>query len=126
MTAAERKQRKKDIARVMILSGFGFLSNDMWLKYMVVPEDLRGQGIGTAAYKAWERKLPSRTEWVLLHATVMDTGFTGPFWERLGFRYRYDFGYWPESSEPEFVDAHVMVKGVKGHATPKTIMVNDD
>jgi hypothetical protein len=81
-----------------------------------VPRVRRGQGLGRAAYLAWEASLPRTVK--LVRVWVADTDGNGRpfgFWEALGFD--YDVRAEAETNLSYEV-AGWMRKGVNGHPTP--------
>lgn len=94
----------------------------MYIEWFMVPKEMRGRGIGRAAYEEWEKKLPKSVRYVTLHAADR----SDPFWESLGFVHQWDFGYDPHPSDDAYESAHAMIKGIRGTRTPKTKRVEPD
>lgn len=98
----------------------------VYIEWFLVPKELRGRGVGTAAYKEWEKSLPKTVRYVTLHAVDSGHGYSGPFWESLGFVYRWDYGYTPEVMDRLYESSHAMIKGVGRTPTPKTVRVDPE
>lgn len=81
---------------------------------MVIPPHLRGAGLGRKAYEAWEKTLPATIKYVTLEPVDAGDGFSGGFWERMGFVYKY-----APSDDPDFHVPQTMTKGVNGVPTPQ-------
>jgi GNAT superfamily N-acetyltransferase len=64
--------------------------NTAYIEWFAVPKGHRGKGVGTQAYEEWERALPPGITTIRLHAADSGEGPSGPFWESLGFEYRWD------------------------------------
>ncbi len=97
-----------------------------YLEWLQVPKELRGRGVGSAAYKEWEKDLPKQIRYIPLHAADAGPGYSGPFWEGLGFSYRLDFGYWPDPSDDLYESSHAMIKGIRGAKTPDPVALNPE
>jgi hypothetical protein len=54
----------------------------IWIDLFEVPKGERGKGVGTRAYKQWEKQLPKWVKRVELYA--VDASY---FWDSLGFKY---------------------------------------
>jgi hypothetical protein len=117
--------KKKDLEAVTV-DAYLLSPGTIHIEWFLVPKELRRQGIGMAAYEEWERRLPKSVRLITLNAADAGSGYSGPFWERLGFVYRWDFGYAPDVSDPLYEDSHVMIKGIHGMPTPKTFKVNPE
>jgi len=116
---------KKDIQSVIIdahLVG----SDKVYIEWFQVPKELRRRGIGTAAYKEWEKRLPKRIRYVTLNAVDAGPGYSGPFWRSLGFVYRWDYGYDLDVSDDLYDSSHAMIKGVGRTRTPETVQVDPE
>jgi hypothetical protein len=94
----------------------------VYVEWIQVPPELQRRGLGTQAYECWEKKLPREVRFVTLHAV----DGSEPFWESLGFEFRYDYGYMPDPTSREYEHAHYMIKGIRGAQTPPPIPVDDD
>lgn len=86
----------------------------VWIDNFVVPDRLRRNKLGSAAYLAWEGKLPPNIKLVRLFAADTGSGRSNHFWDYLGFCYRY---FYNEAHNNEI--RFEMHKGVNGHKTPK-------
>ena len=64
-------------------------ASQAYIEWFEVPQALRGRGLGTRAYVAWERSLPAKVKTIRLHAADAGDGASDQFWERLGFAYRW-------------------------------------
>jgi hypothetical protein len=97
--------------------------NTVEIEMMVVPQQLRGTGAGRLFYQQWEEELPSEVKLVQLWCADADgSGKANGFWEAMGFDYKF-------SGEPANPDADIwwwMWKGVNGHPTPQTIVLDDE
>lgn len=98
----------------------------IYIEWFEVPEALRGQGLGTAAYEKFEKSLPKKIKYIRLHAADSGSGPSDPFWEAMGFGYRYDFEDEPDATSPDYEAFHEMVKGINGTETPEPIPVDDE
>jgi hypothetical protein len=117
--------KKKDLEAVHIdahLVG----KDKVYIEWLLVPKGLRGRGLGTAAYKAWEKSLPKTVRYVTLNAVDSGFGYSGPFWESLGFVYQFDYGYALDVSDRLYESSHAMIKGVGRTQTPKTVRVDPE
>lgn len=88
---------------------------------MIIPPRLRSQGVGRKVYHEWEASLPSTVHYVTLDPIDAGDGFSGGFWEKMGFSYVYT-----PSDDPDFEVPKTMVKGVNGHPTPNPVVWGDD
>lgn len=85
-----------------------------------VPEEMRRRGLGTAAYFAWEKRLPKSIRQVRLFAADTEgKGNSDDFWTSLGFErtYRGDEG------DMSYEQLHDFRKGINGARTPNAIEV---
>ena len=93
----------------------------VYIEWFHVPESDRRRGIGTSAYKKWERSLPKHVKIIQLHSA----NESDPFWESLGFGWRYDFEYPPAVSSKLYEASREMVKGIRGKKTPKPVWLEE-
>lgn len=94
------------------------------IDWFSMPAHLRGRGLGQKAYEAWESQLPPSVKLVTLFAADSEgRGNSDPFWERLGFNWRWNAG---DVSEMSYEAAHRMHKGVNGHPTPDSVWWIED
>ena len=94
----------------------------IYISWFKVPENLRGSGIGTAAYEQWETELPPDVDIVYLHAADSGEGPSDDFWLALGFDYVLtsdDMSALPIESQ------QYMMKGV-GRPTPDPFFIEED
>ena len=91
-----------------------------YISWFQVPKHMRGQGVGRAAYKKWEKELPASVTHVELHAADSGDGPSDRFWQKMGFMHRYDFEDPPHPSSREYEHSQLMHKGIRGHKTPET------
>jgi GNAT superfamily N-acetyltransferase len=117
--------KKKDLEAVHI-DAHGVGNDKVYIEWFLVPKDLRGRGVGTAAYRQWEKGLPKTVRYVTLNAVDSGHGYSGPFWESLGFVYKWDYGYAPDVSDRLYESSHFMIKGVGRTLTPKTVSIDPD
>lgn len=96
----------------------------VYIEWFLVPKELRGRGIGTAAYKEWEKSLPKIVRYVTLNAVDSGSGYSGQFWESLGFVYQWDYGYALDMSDRLYESSHAMIKGVGRTPTQKTVSID--
>ena len=88
----------------------------VWIDWLAIPADKRGQGLGRALYERFEASLPADIEMIMIFAADTDgSGNSDGFWSAMGFEYRYDGEDLPYEAE------HTMVKGVNGNPTPAPI-----
>lgn len=100
--------------------------NSVYLEWISVPAQHRKQGLGSAAYLAWETNLPVKYKYVYLHAADSGSGQTDSFWEALGFQHVYNFYEEIYPHEPAYEDYHYMVKGIRGTPTPDPLEITQD
>lgn len=98
----------------------------IYIEWFHVPRELRRRGLGTAAYKRWEKSLPKAVKYITLHAADAGTGPSNDFWISLGFRYRWAFGYTPDPSDKLYEASQAMIKGIHGTPTPETTHIEPD
>lgn len=112
--------RRKDIEAVTINAHFS--GPDMiYIEWFHIPRELRRLGLGTAAYKRWEKSLPKTVRYVTLHAADSGAGPSDDFWFSLGFRYRWSFDDTPDPSGDLYEASKEMIKGIRGTPTPETV-----
>lgn len=80
---------------------------------MILPSEMQGRGFGRTIYQEWEANLPSTVTYVVLDPIDGGGGFSGGFWEKMGFSYMYE-----PSNDPDFEVPKTMIKGVNGEPTP--------
>jgi len=80
---------------------------------ILVSKKDRRKGLGTAAYKKWEKELPKNIKLVRVFAADTGDGNSDNFWKSLGFNYVYD--------DPgfDYESIHTMWKAVNGHRIPQ-------
>ena len=92
----------------------------MYLDWMWIPQEMRGKGIGSAMYKAWEDKLPKEVTVVRLQAATAGDRPAAPFWDNMGFSFVYNY------ETGDYEADNQMWKGVNGHPTPKSLHPDDE
>ncbi len=96
-------------------------STDFWIDWFSVAPDRRGQGEGRRMYERFEAELPDDVTMVRVFAADTDgEGNSDAFWLALGFTYRYDA---EDAGDLSYEQAHMLVKGVNGHAAPAPIYI---
>ena len=86
------------------------------IETFIIPPTLRGKGVGRASYEKWESGLPKTIRFVTCVPVDGGGGFSGPFWQKLGFINRY-----LPDDDPDFGVPVEMIKGVNGTPTPAPI-----
>lgn len=102
--------------------------DSVYIEEFVIPENLRRKKArnGATEYARWEASLPKDIKLVRLHAADMGSGSSEGFWERMGFDWRYDYGESIGPRDRRYEHSREMVKGVNGHPTPPTVVIDED
>lgn len=87
----------------------------LYVEWFALPEGSRGQGLGRQEWGHFERSLPKDVHRIRLHAADSGRGSSGPFWEAMGFEYRYSGD---EEDDLSIESQQEMWKGVNGHPLP--------
>lgn len=95
--------------------------NVIWIDELVIPKEMRGQGVGRKYYEEWEASLPQNIKILRLMAADMGAGNAAGFWEIMGFDYMY-----VDDGSLDYENSNYMTKGINGEPTPKPIPIEDD
>lgn len=95
--------------------------NIIWIDELVIPKDMRGQGVGRKYYEEWEASLPENIKILKLMAADMGAGNAAGFWDAMGFDYMY-----VDDDDLDYEHKHYMTKGINGAPTPKPIPIEDE
>lgn len=97
------------------------------IEMIFIAKENRNNGEGTKLYLEWEKSLPKEIKCVKLFAADTGSGNSYPFWERLGYEFKYTGDSLEDiTSAVGYEGTYTMIKGVNGHPTPKSIWVEPE
>ena len=94
------------------------------LEMIFIAKENRNKGEGTKLYLEWEKSLPKEIKYVKLFAADTGSGNSHPFWEKLGYEFKYTGDSLEDiTNSVGYEGTYTMLKGVNGNPTPKAIWV---